>query len=45
MIYIVSKQQRNKLPADGTYNIAYNLYPNEWRIRSGHLPEEEIRVV
>ncbi len=26
-------------------NRANNLYPNEWRIRSGHLPEEEIRVV
>jgi hypothetical protein len=27
MLYIVSKQQRNKLPADGTYNIAY--YPSD----------------
>ena len=27
MIYIVSKQQRNNLPADGTYNIAY--YPGD----------------
>jgi NOL1/NOP2/fmu family ribosome biogenesis protein len=26
-------------------NRANNLYPNEWRIRSGHLPEEESRVV
>ena len=26
-------------------NRANNLYPNEWRIRSGHLPEEEVRVV
>ena len=26
-------------------NRANNLYPNEWRIRSGHLPKEEIRVV
>ena len=26
-------------------NRANNLYPNEWRIRSSHLPEEEIRVI
>ena len=26
-------------------NRANNLYPNEWRIRSGHLPETEIQVV
>ena len=26
-------------------NRANNLYPNEWRIRSGHLPEAEVRVV
>ena len=26
-------------------NRANNLYPNEWRIRSGHFPEEEVRVV
>lgn len=26
-------------------NRANNLYPNEWRIRSEHLPEEEVRVV
>ena len=25
-------------------NRANNLYPNEWRIRSGHFPEEEVRV-
>ena len=24
---------------------ANNLYPNEWRIRSSHLPDEEVRVV
>lgn len=26
-------------------NRANNLYPNEWRIRSGYFPEEEVRVV
>ena len=26
-------------------NRANNLYPNEWRIRSGHLPEEEVQVI
>ena len=26
-------------------NRANNLYPNEWRIRSGHLPEEEVTVI
>lgn len=26
-------------------NRANNLYPNEWRIRSGHLPEEEVCVI
>lgn len=26
-------------------NRANNLYPHEWRIRSSHFPEEEIRVV
>lgn len=26
-------------------NRANNLYPNEWRIRSGHLPEEDVHVV
>ena len=26
-------------------NRANNLYPNEWRIRSSHLPEEESRVI
>ena len=26
-------------------NRANNLYPNEWRIRSGHLPETEVQVV
>ena len=26
-------------------NRANNLYPNEWRIRSGHLPEAEVQVV
>ena len=26
-------------------NRANNLYPNEWRIRSGHLPESEIQVI
>ena len=26
-------------------NRANNLYPNEWRIRSGHLPETEVRVL
>ena len=26
-------------------NRANNLYPNEWRIRSGHFPEEEISVI
>lgn len=26
-------------------NRANNLYPNEWRIRSGHLPESEVQVI
>ena len=26
-------------------NRANNLYPNEWRIRSGHLPKAEVQVV
>ena len=26
-------------------NRANNLYPNEWRIRSGHLPEAELAVI
>lgn len=26
-------------------NRANNLYPNEWRIRSGHLPETEVAVI
>ena len=26
-------------------NRANNLYPQEWRIRSGHLPESEVRVL
>lgn len=26
-------------------NRANNLYPQEWRIRSGYLPEEEVRVI
>ena len=26
-------------------NRANNLYPNEWRIRSSHFPDEEVRVV
>ena len=26
-------------------NRANNLYPNEWRIRSGHFPEEETMVI
>ena len=26
-------------------NRANNLYPQEWRIRSSHLPEDEVRVV
>ena len=26
-------------------NRANNLYPNEWRIRSGHFPESEVRVI
>ena len=26
-------------------NRANNLYPNEWRIRSGHLPEAEVAVL
>ena len=26
-------------------NRANNLYPNEWRIRSSHFPEEEVKVV
>ena len=26
-------------------NRANNLYPNEWRIRSGHFPEEEVILV
>lgn len=26
-------------------NRANNLYPNEWRIRSGHLPETEVQVI
>ena len=26
-------------------NRANNLYPNEWRIRSGHLPEAEVQVI
>lgn len=26
-------------------NRANNLYPNEWRIRSGYLPNDEVRVV
>lgn len=26
-------------------NRANNLYPNEWRIRSGHFPDEEVRVI
>lgn len=26
-------------------NRANNLYPNEWRIRSGHLPEDEVQVI
>lgn len=26
-------------------NRANNLYPNEWRIRSGHFPEAEVQVV
>jgi NOL1/NOP2/fmu family ribosome biogenesis protein len=26
-------------------NRANNLYPQEWRIRSGHLPEGEVRVL
>lgn len=26
-------------------NRANNLYPQEWRIRSGHLPEDEVRVL
>lgn len=26
-------------------NRANNLYPNEWRIRSGHFPESEVKVL
>lgn len=26
-------------------NRANNLYPNEWRIRSGHFPENEVKVI
>ena len=26
-------------------NRANNLYPNEWRIRSGHFPEEQVAVI
>ena len=26
-------------------NRANNLYPNEWRIRSGHFPEDEVNIV
>ena len=26
-------------------NRANNLYPNEWRIRSGHFPESEVKVI
>ena len=26
-------------------NRANNLYPNEWRIRSNHLPESEVQII